>query len=213
VASIGLLKALDRFDPEREYKFSTYAIPTIQGELKRYFRDYGWVMRIPRADQELAVEVRRATEEASRELGRKPRPHEIAACSRYGVEDVIRGLDAAAAARPDSLDAVTASDELSTGAARSLGRDDKGFDQVESRDAVSRGLDALPSRDAQVLYMHFYADFTQTEIAELIGVSQMQVSRIIRRALDPARWLAELTPPDSTPTEEEACSSQSQSSC
>ncbi|HEY8769239.1 MAG TPA: sigma-70 family RNA polymerase sigma factor [Thermoleophilaceae bacterium] len=196
VATIGLLKALDRFDPERGHEFLAYAAPTILGELKRYFRDFGWVMHLSRGDQELAGEVKCAAEEASRRLGRAPTPEEIAAATRLNVEEVVRGLDAASAARPASLDVAAAStDGATAGAAEAwLGRDEEGFELVETRDAVSRGLHRLTKRDSQVLYMRFYEDLTQAEIAERIGLSQMQVSRIIRRSLDPSRWLGELQP-------------------
>ena len=196
VATIGLLKALDRFDPERGHEFLAYAAPTILGELKRYFRDFGWVMHLSRGDQELAGEVKCAAEEASRRLGRAPTPEEIAAATRLNVEEVVRGLDAASAARPASLDVAAAStDGATAGAAEAwLGRDEEGFELVETRDAVSRGLHRLTKRDSQVLYMRFYEDLTQAEIAERIGLSQMQVSRIIRRSLEPSRWRGELQP-------------------
>jgi RNA polymerase sigma-B factor len=210
VATIGLLKALDRFDPELGHEFVTYAVPTILGELKRHFRDYGWVMHLSRADQELAVEVRRAADDESRALGRTPTLQELAAATRLSVEEVVRGLDAATAARPASLDVAAASTDPPAEAERWLGRDDHGFELVETRDAVSRGLHALTEREAQVLYMRFYEDFTQTEIAEQIGVSQMQVSRIIRRALEPARWQGELRPSSPTENQEASCSLHSQ---
>ncbi len=194
MATIGLLKALDRFDPERGHEFLAYASPTILGELKRYFRDFGWVMHLSRGDQELAAEVKRAAEALSRQLGRSPTPREIAADSRLSVEDVIRGLDAATAARPASLDMAAGDAATSAGADAWLGRDEEGFELVETRDAVSRGLHAMTKRDSQVLYMRFYEDLTQAEIAERIGLSQMQVSRIIRSSLEPARWLGELQP-------------------
>lgn len=194
VATIGLLKALDRFDPERGHEFLAYAAPTILGELKRYFRDFGWVMHLSRGDQELAGAVKRAAEEASRRLGRAPTPPEIAAGSHLSVEDVMRGLDAASAARPASLDAAAGEADTSVGAEAWLGRNEEGFELVETRDAVSRGLHRLTKRDSQVLYMRFYEDLTQAEIAERVGLSQMQVSRIIRSSLEPSRWRGELQP-------------------
>jgi RNA polymerase sigma-B factor len=203
VATIGLLKALDRFDPERETEFISYAAPTILGELKRYFRDFGWVMHLSRADQELAAEVKQAADEETRRLGRAPTPKEIAARTRLSVEEVIRGLDAASAARPASLEAASGATETSAGTDRWLARDDDGFALVENRDTLSRCMRALTERESRVLYLRFYEDFTQTEIAEQIGVSQMQVSRIIRRALDMSRRLASpspASPPASAPT-------------
>jgi RNA polymerase sigma-B factor len=193
VAAMGLLKALDRFDPEREHEFISYAAPTILGELKRYFRDYGWVMHLSRADQELAASVKRGSEEASRRLGRPPTVREIAAEARLSVEEVLRGLDSASAAQPASLEGSSGDSEESPGSDRWLAADERGFDLVENRDALSRGLRSLSEREQRVLYMRFYQDFTQTEIAERIGVSQMQVSRIIRQALERSRW-AEVAP-------------------
>jgi len=218
VASVGLLKALDRFDPERGHEFSTYAVPTILGELKRYFRDFGWVVRLPRPDQELAVEVKRVTEELSRGLGHSPSPQEIAAHSRLTAEEVICSIEATAAARPQSLDALwsTSSDDESRGS-RWLECEEEGFARVESRDVVWRSLRGLSPREHEVLYLRFFEDCTQAEIAERIGVSQMQVSRMLRRLLERARCLADATPSNSfnvNPAhQEEACSSPSQSSC
>jgi len=205
VASVGLLKALDRFDPERGHEFSTYAVPTILGELKRYFRDF-------------AVEVKRVTEELSRGLGHSPSPQEIAAHSRLTAEEVICSIEATAAARPQSLDALwsTSSDDESRGS-RWLECEEEGFARVESRDVVWRSLRGLSPREHEVLYLRFFEDCTQAEIAERIGVSQMQVSRMLRRLLERARCLADATPSNSfnvNPAhQEEACSSPSQSSC
>jgi RNA polymerase sigma-B factor len=191
VAAMGLLKALDRFDPEREHEFISYAAPTIMGELKRYFRDYGWVMHLSRSDQELAAAVKRGTEEAARRLGRAPTPREIGEQARLTVEEVLRGLDSAGAAQPASLDGASGEADESPGFERWLARREEGFDLVENRDAVSRGMRSLSKREQRVLYMRFYEDFTQTEIAERIGVSQMQVSRIIRQALERVRLAEE----------------------
>jgi RNA polymerase sigma-B factor len=192
VAAMGLLKALDRFDPERGLEFISYAAPTIMGELKRYFRDYGWVMHLSRSDQELAASVKRGSEEAARRLGRAPTPREIAAQARLSVEEVLRGLDSAGAAQPASLDGASGATDESPGFERWLARREDGFDLVENRDAISRGMRALTKREQRVLYMRFYEDFTQSEIAEEIGVSQMQVSRIIRQALERSRLAEEL---------------------
>jgi RNA polymerase sigma-B factor len=189
-----LLKALDRFDPERGLEFISYAAPTIMGELKRYFRDYGWVMHLSRSDQELAASVKRGSEEAARRLGRAPTPREIAAQARLTVEEVLRGLDSAGAAQPASLEGASGATEESPGSERWLAADEDGFDLVENRDALSRGLRSLSKREQRVLYMRFFEDFTQSEIAERIGVSQMQVSRIIRQALERSRWAEEEAP-------------------
>jgi RNA polymerase sigma-B factor len=194
VAGIGLLKALDRFDPERGVEFSTFAVPTILGELKRYFRDFSWVMHLPRPDQELVLEVNRATEALSRQLGRSPTPQEVARNSRLTVEDVICGLEMANAARPESIDAPARSGDESPTAWDWLGCEEEGFDRVESRDAVAKGLRGLSAQEHEVLFMRFFEDRTQAEIAERIGVSQMQVSRILRRTLERLRRLTDAAP-------------------
>lgn len=216
VASVALLKALDRFDPERGHEFSTYAVPTIIGELKRYFRDLDWVVRLPRHEQELALEVNGLAQELSRRLGRSPSPQEIAAQSRLTVEEVLAGLKAATARRPQSLDGPAQSGDESP-FADSLTCEEEGFARVELRDVVSRSLRGLSAREHEVVYLRFFEDRTQAEIAERIGVSQMQVSRILARALERAYHLAHATTSevfDVTPTtQEETCSSPSQSSC
>ena len=207
VAGIGLLKALDRFDPERGVAFSTFAVPTILGELKRYFRDFSWVIHLPRPDQELVLELNRLTEELSWRLGRSPTPQEIAANSRLTVEDVICGLEMASAARPESIEAPAPSGDDSPTASDCLGCEEEGFELVESRDAVSRTLRGLTPQEHEVLFLRFFEDRTQAEIAERIGVSQMQVCRILRRVLERSRRLA--VPPSNDPNQEEPCSSPS----
>ena len=194
VASLGLVLALDRFDPERGHEFSSFATPTILGELKRYFRDFGWVIHVARSEKELVLMVNRVTEQVSQRLGRSPTPQEIAAACELSVEEVTRGLEVAAGARPGSLDEPAGADGESAPLFQRFGYEEPGFGLVDSRDAVSRSLGCLSEREHQVLYMRFFEDLTQSEIAERIGVSQMHVCRILRRALERSRIVSETTP-------------------
>jgi RNA polymerase sigma-B factor len=195
VAGLGLLKAIDRFDPERGVKFTSYAVPSIAGELKRHFRDRGWSVQVQRSDQERVLAVTACGDRLSSQLGRSPSPREIAAESELSLEEVLDALEVATSARPRSLDAPLRDDDgdyESLGAA--VGVEEGGFDLVECRAVASRVLTRLPERERRVLYLRFAEDLTQSEIAERIGVSQMHVSRILRRALERARTLAEGAP-------------------
>ncbi len=184
VASLGLLKALDRFDPDRGRAFSSFAVPTILGELKRYFRDTGWSAHVPRGAQELALKVQQAEQAVSPRLGRSPSPDELAQYMEVTVEQVIEGLEAAAAHHAASLE--QPHHELD-GELRSLGdalgEEDPRFDQVDASLTITSAIRRLSEREQHVLELRFYGELTQSEIAKRIGVSQMQVSRILRRAL------------------------------
>src|SRR5581483_3082367 len=195
VACYGLLKALERFDPERGTAFSSFAVPTVLGELKRYFRDLGWSVHVPRAAQERALKVQEARSKLTAKTGRSPTAHDVAQFAEMNLEDVMEGLEAAAAHHSISLD-LPRDDGDSDGAtlADSIGSDDRGFELVEDRAAVAAAMKCLSSRDQQVLTLRFYDELTQSEIARQIGVSQMQVSRILRRATE---RLTELTHADS----------------
>ena len=192
VASMGLLKAIDRFDPDRGTDFATYAVPTILGELRRYFRDAGWPIQVPRPDKERVLEINRAVDDLGARLGRSPTAKEIAAARGLSVEEVLDALEAGRAAAPASLDARVGTDE---GEARtfgdSLGVDDPSLELVEFRDTVARSLRGLSAREHHILYLRFVEDLTQAEIGERIGVSQMHVSRLLRRALEHSRKVAE----------------------
>jgi RNA polymerase sigma-B factor len=195
VAGIGLLKAIDRYDPERGVKFTSYAAPSIAGELKRHFRDRGWSIQVHRSDQERALAVTACGERLSSRLGRSPSPREIAAESELSLEEVLHALEVATSTRPLSLDAPLRDDDgdcESVGDA--VGVEEGGFDLVECRAVASRVLQLLSERERQVLYLRFVEDLKQWEIGERIGVSQMHVSRILRRALERARRLAEGAP-------------------
>jgi RNA polymerase sigma-B factor len=181
VASIGLLKAIDRFDPGRGVKFSTYATPTIIGELKRHFRDKGWAMRVPRRLQEIGLQLSRVVSEMYQELGRSPTVSEIAERSGLSDEDVLEGMDAIHAHSIGSLDAPT-DDEGQTGVAR-LGAEDETFELLEGWASVAPHLEKLPERERSILYLRFFRAMTQSQIADLLGISQMHVSRILSRTL------------------------------
>jgi RNA polymerase sigma-B factor len=192
VASIGLVKAVDRFDPERGTAFSSYAVPTILGELKRYFRDAGWAVHVPRGMQERVMTVNQAVGKLSRELGRSPTAGEIAAEIDEDPEDVLEALEAAIAYDAVSLDTPRTSEEEDGDTyANTVGVIDERFELVEYKSAIGPTMKALPARDRLVLKLRFEEDLTQLEIAQRIGVSQMHVSRLIRRALKRLRTVAE----------------------
>jgi RNA polymerase sigma-B factor len=188
VASIGLLAAIRRFDPERGREFTTFAIPTIVGELKRYYRDYGWAMKVPRGDKDRVVTLNRAIEDLSTRGGRSPTPAELAEHTDMTLEQVLSGLELAAAAWPASLeDSGGRADDEPCTIRDAIGADDATLDLVECRDVVERSVRGLSAREQRVLYLRFVEDLTQTEIGDRIGVSQMQVSRILRAALERSR--------------------------
>ena len=191
VASMGLLKAIDRFDPERGNAFSTFAVPTIVGELKRYFRDTGWAVHVPRPIQERIGQVNRAVNEMSRDLGRSPAPHELAEKIGASVEEVLEALEAAKAFDAVSLDMPRGSDDEGSAYADTVGAHDERFEMVEYNAVIEPTMAALPDRDRLILRLRFERDLTQSEIAERLGISQMHVSRIIRRSLDRLRTVAE----------------------
>jgi RNA polymerase sigma-B factor len=183
VASVGLLKAIDRFDPARGIAFTSFALPTILGELKRYFRDLGWSVRVPRSLQELRQHVDEATEELLSELGRPPTVTEVAQHCGATPERVLEARDLGTAHRAISLD-VPATDDESGCRLQAIGADDDGFDRVESAVDVERLLDCLEARDRVILRLRFQDDLTQREIAARTGLSQMHVSRLLRAALE-----------------------------
>jgi RNA polymerase sigma-B factor len=192
VASIGLVKAVDRFDPERGTAFSSYAVPTILGELKRYFRDVGWAVHVPRGMQERVMTVNQAINRLSRNLGRSPSAGEIAADIGEDPEFVLEALEAAIAYDAVSLDTPRTSEEAEGDTyADTVGEIDERFELVEYESAIGPTMKALPPRDRLVLKLRFEFDLTQLEIAERIGVSQMHVSRLIRRALSRLRTVAD----------------------
>jgi len=196
VASIGLVKAIDRFDPARGTAFSSYAVPTIMGELKRYFRDSGWAVHVPRGMQERVMQVNAAVARLSRDLGRSPSAQEVAASLDAAPEEVLEAMEAAMAYDAVSLEGARGPDsDEGDSYAETIGEEDAGYELVEYGAALAPELEALPARDRRVLYLRFVEDLTQSEIAERIGVSQMHVSRLIRRAIGRLREATEV-PPD-----------------
>jgi RNA polymerase sigma-B factor len=183
VASLGLLKAIDRFDPNRETAFSSFAVPTILGELKRHFRDKGWSVRVPRDLQELAVRLEPTGEALARELGRVATPTELAERLGVTLEQLLEAREATGAYRAVSLDRPRDDDEDGDGLGAAFGIEDPGFGEAEDSATVQRLMRVLNEREREVLRLRFEEDLTQAEIGTRIGVSQMHVSRIIRQAI------------------------------
>jgi RNA polymerase sigma-B factor len=192
VASLGLLKAIDRFDPERTTAFSSFAVPTILGELKRHFRDKGWSVRVPRDLQELAVKLEPVSEALLRELGRVPTIAEMAQRMGTTTEMVMEAREAASAYRAVSLDRPRDGDEDGADPLGVVvGVEDPGFSVAEDAATVARLMQVLSEREREVLRLRFAEDLTQAEIGDRVGVSQMHVSRIIRQAVARLREAAE----------------------
>ncbi len=197
VASLGLVKAVDRFDCKRGNAFSSFAVPTILGELKRYFRDLGWAVHVPRGAQERAVKVEDAQNKLSARSGRPPTVTELAEYLELSIEEVLDALETARAHHASSLDApFDDGDGGSTAVVDTFGSEDPDLRLADDRLTVGAAAAELSDRERQVLALRFVHDLTQTQIAEHVGVSQMQVSRILRRAI--AR-LTELTEAEGAP--------------
>ena len=184
VAAVGLLGAIDRFDPDREIAFPAFAIPTILGELKRYFRDTGWSVHVPRGPQELALKVARAAEQITSRSGRQPRLHELAEYLELSPEDIVTALDAGNAHYAASLDAPLASADPDDPQAliETISDTDAGYGLVETAASVSVAMTRLPYLERRALQMRLGEDLRQQDIAAMLGCSQMQVSRLLRRA-------------------------------
>lgn len=183
-ASIGLIKAIDRFEPERGTGFVAFAVPTVQGEIRRHFRDGTWQLRVPRRLQELRLAVRDAAEDLTQELGHTPSTGEVAEKLEVSPEEVVDGVGAARAYNTLSLDASAAgSADAGVELGELIGEEDADLAQVELRMALAPALAQLPDREQRILSLRFYGNLTQTEIAERIGVSQMHVSRLLTRSL------------------------------
>ena len=188
VGTIGLIKSVDRFDIDRGVEFSTYATPTIIGEIKRYFRDKGWAIRVPRRLQELRMSIGSVTGDLAQELGRSPTPREIAERIGVSVEEVMEGIESSNAYSTLSLDATDNSDDGNTPSMLDvLGMDDVALEHVEIRESIKPLIEALPSREKKILLLRFFRGMTQSQIAAEIGVSQMHVSRLLNRTLEQLR--------------------------
>jgi RNA polymerase sigma-B factor len=187
VASLGLVKAIDRFDPERTNAFSSYAVATMVGELKRYFRDFSWAIHVPRGVQERTIAVQATVTRLSERLGRSPTASEVARELELSEEHVLEAMEASLAYDAASLDAPRRGQEdgdfADTRLGDMLGEDDGRFELVELGVTIAPALRKLPERERSILEMRFVKDMTQAEIAARVGVSQMHVSRLIRRSL------------------------------
>ncbi len=184
VASLGLVKAIDRYDLDRGTAFSSFAVPTILGELKRYFRDLGWAVHVPRGAQERAVKVEEAQQQLSSRLNRAPTVPELAQYLEFDLEDVLDALETSRAHHASSLDAPYDDGEGESGTmVESFGDLDPSLQSADDRVTITAAARQLPQREREVLTLRFVHDLTQTQIADQIGVSQMQVSRILRRAI------------------------------
>jgi RNA polymerase sigma-B factor len=190
VASLGLVKAVERFDPSRGFAFTSFAVPTIVGELKRYFRDTAWALHVDRSAQERARRISEARREVSTRQGRSPTVPELAEYLECSEEEILDGLQTAEAYDTVSLDAPRAGDGQTERRVDTLGSDDDRLGRVDDQATVYAAAQYLPERERRILYLRFGEDLTQAEIADRVGVSQMQVSRLLRKSV---RRLQELT--------------------
>jgi RNA polymerase sigma-B factor len=191
VASVGLLNAIDRFDPDRGSAFSSFAVPTIAGELKRYFRDKGWALRVPRDLQDLAQRVGRTTDRLVHELGRMPTVADVADALGITPEQVLEAREAATAYRAESLDHPVGDDQDATLVGDTLGTDEPGYLQAEQSATLHAMMRVLSDREREVLRLRFDEDLTQTEIGRRVGLSQMHISRLLRQAVTRLREAAQ----------------------
>lgn len=182
VGSVGLIKAVDRFDVDRGVDFASYAVPTIVGEIRRHFRDKSWAMHVPRRLKELSVRLSRILDELTTELGRSPTVAELAQAAGVDEEDVVDALDSSNAYSTRSLHAPF-EDEGDGSLADKLGTAETGYEEVEDGSFIAAGLDALEERERQIVELRFFREMTQSQIAAEVGISQMHVSRLLRRAL------------------------------
>ncbi|MGI9018005.1 MAG: SigB/SigF/SigG family RNA polymerase sigma factor [Euzebya sp.] len=183
VGSVGLLKAIDRFDLERKVEFSTYATPTIVGEIKRHFRDKGWSVRVPRRLQELSLRLGKATTRLNQELGRAPTVAELADELGVTEEEAIEAYEASMAYSTGSLDAKVGRDEDSATVGELMGDDDDRLDKLEHFASIAPAIKQLDPRERQMLYLRFFKGLTQSQIAQEVGISQMHVSRQLARTI------------------------------
>ncbi|MFC8706663.1 SigB/SigF/SigG family RNA polymerase sigma factor [Streptomyces anulatus] len=188
VAAMGLVKAVDRFDPTRGKAFETYAIPTVTGELKRHFRDHTWDVHVPRRVQDLRNQVRLSQRDLSQRPGAHvPTPSDVAADTGLSEEDVNLGMQAMGSYSAYSLDAEPAGADGGTSLADRLGSRDRALETVLERESVKPGLRELPERERTILYLRYFRDMSQTSIGQRLGLSQMHVSRLLRRTCERLR--------------------------
>jgi RNA polymerase sigma-B factor len=186
-AMIGLVKAVERFDPDYGVSFTTFAGSTIEGELKRHLRDQTWVVRVPRSGKELHLSVRRATDEFTQANGRSPTVEELAASLKVPTEDVLRGLAATAAYEVASIDVPAEAGRVSPDRSGALASEELGYAHTVNSQVVEQLLTRLPEREREIVRLRFFESLSQAEIAEVVGVSQMHVSRLLRRSLEVMR--------------------------
>ena len=191
VASLGLVKAIERYDPERGIAFSTYAVPTIHGEIKRHFRDRAWALRVPRDLQELALRVERVVADLTADLGHQPSVDDVAEAIGTEPEHVLEAKQAGGAYRTASLDAPRAAEDDATPVGDAVGTVDHGYASAEHRAGLQALMRSLTLRERNVITLRFEHDLTQAEIGTRIGLSQMQVSRILRHSLARLRAVAD----------------------
>jgi RNA polymerase sigma-B factor len=183
VATVGLINAVDRFQPDRGSDFFSFAVPTISGEVRRHFRDQSWSMRVPRRLKDLHVSINSTVSELSQGLGRAPKPSEIAEQLGVPTTEVLEGLSAAQAYRSSSLDEMLSTDESGTTLGDLLGAADAELERVDYRQTMQPLLAELPDRERTILMLRFFGNMTQTQIADRVGVSQMHVSRLLTQTL------------------------------
>jgi len=184
VGSVGLLKAIDRFDLDRGVEFSTYATPTIVGELKRYFRDKGWAVRVPRRLQELSLRLNKLVAQLTQDLGRAPTVPELAKAAAVSEDEVLEALESGQAYSTTSLDAPSGDDDDAPMRMDRIGSEDTSLDNLEHFASLKPLIDQLPERERMILRLRFFDDMTQSKIAEHVGISQMHVSRLLSRILE-----------------------------
>lgn len=184
VAFLALVKAVDRFDPTRDVAFSTFAGRTIEGEIKRHFRDHTWTVRVPRSAKELHLQIRRATEDLQQTLGRSPTVPELAEHLDVSTDEIVQGLAAGSAYSTGSLDAPVSPDGDGP---RQIGDEDEGFEHVGDQAVVEKLLQRLPEREQEIVRLRFYGELSQSEIAARVGLSQMHVSRLLRHSFEVMR--------------------------
>jgi len=187
IGAIGLIKAIDRFDINRGVELTTYATPNIIGEIKRHFRDHGWAVRVPRGLQELSIQLMRVVEQLTGELSRSPTIAELAEATGASEEEVLEALETGRAYSPLSLSVGSSGDDDELDPLESIGSEEHGYEISEDRALLEPGMRVLDARERMILQLRFYEGLTQSQIAQRVGISQMHVSRLIRRALEKAR--------------------------
>ncbi|MFP5022704.1 RNA polymerase sigma factor SigF [Pseudonocardia phyllosphaerae] len=187
VATVGLINAIDRFDPDKGGEFFSFAVPTISGEVRRHFRDQSWSMRVPRRLKDMHVSINGAVSELSQTLGRAPKPSEIAERLDLPVAEVLEGLEAAEAYRSSSLDEMLSSEEGGATVGELVGDADAELDRVDYRESLRPLLSELAPRERTIVMLRFFGNQTQTQIANEVGISQMHVSRLLAQTLDRLR--------------------------